>query len=353
MRLKSIIYSIPLLVSLGCAPTAQVVQRRYFWPPLPDTPRIEYLASYWSADDFPYSAKKSFLEAVTGIEAARGFEKPWGIASNGEGKVYIVDTNLRNVVVFDLMNYTADILGKGEYTGLFLAPVGIALDGKGNIYVSDPKMNKVFSFTKDEKPLSTLEDKNVLRWPTGMAVNDALGRLYVVNGKGHSISVFNLDGKYLFTIGKRGNGEGEFNFPTDIDIDSKGNLVVADSMNARVQILDPDGKFTKMFGRLGDGNADFQIIKGIAVSRDDDIYVVDGRADRILVFNEDGEPLTSIGATAAVAETMKETPGGFLIPQDIDIDKNDTIFVVDSMNRRFQIFQIINNEWLKKHPIVK
>lgn len=336
---------------IGCAAAPQEVQRRYFWPPLPDTPRIEFVASYWSEDDFPRTARQKFMETVTGLEPAKGFEKPWGIACNGEGKVYIVDTNLRGVVVFDLKNHTVDVLGKGEHGGLFRAPVGVALDANGNIYVSDPRINRVYSFTKDEKPLMTIGNDATLSWPAGMAVDNKLKRLYVVNGKGHNISVFDLDGKYLFTTGKRGGGDGEFNFPTDVDVDSKGNLVVADSMNARIQILDQEGKFINKFGQRGDGAEDFQIIKGIAVSKDDNIYVVDGRADRILVFNKDGEPLTSIGGPAAVAETMKLNPGGFLIPQDIDIDKNDTIYVVDSMNKRFQVFQIINEEWLKEYPI--
>ncbi|MBI5287163.1 MAG: 6-bladed beta-propeller [Deltaproteobacteria bacterium] len=335
----------------GCAAGPQEVKRRYFWPPPPDEPRVEFIASYWSADDFPRTAKQKFLESVTGLEPARGFEKPWGIASNGEGKVYIVDTNLQAVVVFDLKNYTVDLLGKGGLSSLFWAPVGVTLDANGNVYVSDPRRNRVYSFTKDEKPLMTIGDDATLSWPTGMAVDNKLKRLYVVNGKSHNISVFDLDGKYLFSIGKRGDGDGEFNFPTDVDVDSKGNLVVADSMNARVQILDPEGRFIRKFGQRGDRAEDFQIIKGIAVSKDDNIYVVDGRADRILVFNKEGEPLTSIGGTAMIAETMKLNPGGFLIPQDIDIDKNDTIYVVDSMNKRFQVFQIINEEWLKRHPI--
>ena len=83
---------------LGCA-APQEVQRRYFWPLPPETPRIEFVASYWSSDDFPRTAKQKMLESVVGFEAARGFIKPWGIASDGEGKVYVVDTNIREVVV--------------------------------------------------------------------------------------------------------------------------------------------------------------------------------------------------------------------------------------------------------------
>jgi hypothetical protein len=44
-------------------------------------------------------------------------------------------------------------------------------------------------------------------------------------------------------------------------------------------------------------------------------------------------------------------PGGFNLPMDISIDKNDRIFVVDQLNLAIQVFQYLNEEYLKKNPI--
>lgn len=339
-----------LIIVFGCAPAAEQVKRRYFWPPLPDTPKIEFVAAYWSEADVLEKGRGKVLESIVGAEAVQGFNRPWGIVSDGEGKVYITDVNLRIVFIFDLKNHKVDTINNEE-SPIFKSPTGITLDSMGNIYVSDSSKNRILVFTKSKAPLLSIGNDINLDWPVGIAVNDNMKRLYVVNRKLHNIAVFDLEGKHLFTFGRRGAGDGEFNFPTDVALDSKGNIVVADSMNARVQILDPDGKFIRKFGQRGDRPDEFQIMKGVAVSRDDNIYVTDAKVDKIVIFNSNGDPLTAIGGSANVAETRLVNPGGFNLPQDIFIDKNDTIFVVDSMNKRFQIFQIINEDWLKKHPI--
>ncbi len=345
-----VIFLVPAFL-FGCAAQQGEVKRRFFWPPLPDQPKVEFIASYRTNLDLPKSAGQALLERISGATDVRGFEKPWGIAARGKDRIYIVDTINGQVIRFDLVNNNVDSLGKGEYEGLFEAPIGIALDNKGSIYVSDPKKNKVQVFTADEKPLMTIGGDEALDWPTGMAVNDRLGRLYVANAHSHDISVFDLEGKFLFKIGKRGIGDVEFNFPIDIDTDSKGNIVVADSMNARIQVLEPDGKFIRKFGQRGDGNTDFQVMKGIAVDKaTDNVYVVDGRANKFLIFDKEGNPLLTVGGPRSSAG-KKLYPGGFLLPQDIFIDDSGAIFITDGLNKAFHIYQIVNMDWLKKNPI--
>lgn len=341
-----------LAVLIGCAgPQQETKQRRYFWPPLPDTPKIEWIGAYSSQNDFPKTGMEAFSDFFIGSEP-RGFKKPWGITSDNKGQVYVTDTQIGSVIVYDFNKKTVSDLLKEEGGKLFENPAGIALDDAGNIYVSDSKKGRVFAFTKYGNPLLSIGDENVLGWPTGLVIDDKRKRLYVVNAHKHNVATFDLSGKYLFSIGKRGDRDGYFNYPSDIDIDSQGNLVVADAMNARVQIFTPEGQFIKKFGHRGDNITDFQLIKGIAVDKNDNIYVVDGRANKFLIFNQQGEPLLVIGGVASVMISGKVAPGGFLLPQDIFIDKNNnTIYIVDSLNTRFQIFQIIDEGWLKQRPI--
>ena len=53
-------------------------------------------------------------------------------------------------------------------------------------------------------------------------------------------------------FGQRGGGPEEFNFPTNITVDSDGKVYVVDTANFRIQIFDPEGKYLKTIGALGD-----------------------------------------------------------------------------------------------------
>ncbi|MCX6560183.1 MAG: NHL repeat-containing protein [Candidatus Aminicenantes bacterium] len=91
--------------------------------------------------------------------------------------------------------------------------------------------------------------------PSGLVV-DAQGRLYVLDSGNHRVQVFGADGKFLKTIGRQGQGPGEFYMPNAIDFDAQGNLYVCESQAARIQAIAPDGKIAKTLklteGAVGD-----------------------------------------------------------------------------------------------------
>ncbi|MDD8025134.1 MAG: NHL repeat-containing protein [Acidobacteriota bacterium] len=91
--------------------------------------------------------------------------------------------------------------------------------------------------------------------PSDLAV-DAQGRIYVLDSGNHRIQVFGPDGKFLKTIGRQGQGPGEFFMPNAIDFDAQGNLYVCESQAARLQAIAPDGKIAKTLklteGSVGD-----------------------------------------------------------------------------------------------------
>lgn len=66
--------------------------------------------------------------------------------------------------------------------------------------------------------------------------------IYVLDRSDHAVRVYEKNGRFLKTIGRQGQGPGEFNAPSGFSI-LGDNLYVADSANGRIQILTRAGDY--------------------------------------------------------------------------------------------------------------
>lgn len=326
----------------GCATEAPQT-RRYLWPRPPDTPRIEWLKSYYSQHDFPKSGFAAFLELLVGQAPAIDFEKPIDIKSNSKGMVYITDISKSAIVVYDLVNYKVEVWAKGTDPDktFTINPYYLALDKANNVYVVGSGAKEIFVLDSTGAVLRRIDYTGKVGAPGGIVVDNDAGRIYLVDSLDGKVAVFELDGKFLFSFGKHGAEDGDFNRPSPITINHKGEVVVGDVMNSRVQIFTKEGKFLRKFGQRGSTGPDFQVIKGLSVDSDDNVYVTDGKANQMKIFSTNGDYLLTIGTAYSVTKTLKEAPGGFLLPQGIYIDASNTIYIADQANMRFQIFKYL------------
>ena len=132
--------------------------------------------------------------------------------------------------------------------------------------------------------------------------------------------------------GGRGAGPGLFNFPAALSLHA-GNLWVGDTLNFRVQRLDAiRGEPVGTFGRLGDAAGEMPRIKGVAVDAAGILWVSDAHLDRVALFRPDGTFLTDIGGKG-------ELPGEFSFPAGLAAHPDGRVAIVDSLNRRIQIFR--------------
>jgi len=69
----------------------------------------------------------------------------------------------------------------------------------------------------------------------------------------------------------------------------------------------------------------------VGVDSEGDLYVVDALWSVVQAFNRHGELLYYFGGKGTL-------PGQFQLPSGMFIDHDDRIFVVDSFNRRIQVF---------------
>ena len=162
-------------------------------------------------------------------------------------------------------------------------------------------------------------------------VDSGAKRLYVTDTLKDAVYTLDLDGNILGHFGERGDGDGEFNYPTEIA--ARGDeLIVVDAMNFRVQIFDRSGGFRAKFGRPGDVTGYLFRSKGMAFDSEGDFYLADAYMDCVQVFNREGVLLYYFGQPGNGAMQ-------FDIPTGVYIDHDNMVYVVDSSNRRVQVFR--------------
>lgn len=338
-----------LLLS-ACAPVAPPAGPRFFFPPAPAEPRIEYLQAYFSDHDLKSRTKGFMTEYVLGESPPQAiFTSPTDVASDGKGRVYVSDSGARQVFVLDLVKRTVRLLGDGgggPQQG-FAVPFGVTVAADGRLYVSDVITKGVSVFDANERLVLSLTDPGLER-PTAVAVDTQRQVIYVLDTVQHRLAMFDLEGTLLGFMGERGNGPGQFNYPTDVDVDEQGHIYVLDALNARVQVFDEAGRFLRMFGERGTAEGSFDRPKNLAVG-DGQIYVTDALAHKLVIFSLEGELLLRIGEKSIVKKGV--SPGGFYLPRGIDVDAAGGIWVVDSLNRMVHRFQFLTPQYLDAHPI--
>ncbi len=304
-----------LVILWGCAtaPTKREVRPAAFYPPLPNPPRIQYLASFSSASDLGVSRSK-FAEFVAGKDPKEkiAVNKPYGVAIS-DGKIFVTDTRGPGYAVFDLKNKKLKGIS-GSGSGRMKLPTNITIDKDGTKYVADTGLSQVLAFDKDDNFIRAYGVKDQFR-PGDVAVSG--NRLYVSDLKNHEIQVLDkLSGKLLFKFGKAGKKEGDLYYPTNMAISPDDHLYISETGNFRIQKFTLDGKPVRIYGEVGDKPGQLARPKGIAVDREGNIYIVDAAFENIQIFDQEGRLLLFFGQ-----------PGGN--PEDINLP---TTIVIDYEN---------------------
>ncbi len=329
-----IISGIMLFVILSsCATRQKRKPLDLVWPPPPDIPRIRYIRSIYGTEGIKKSFFAKFKEYLTGTRSGFFFVKPYGVSVDKKGKIYITDSARGRILRLDYENNKYKIFG-GQGNIQLRMPIGVFVDKMENVYVTDPFLDKVIVYNKIGEIILILGKKDEFDNPAGIFVSEKNNLIYVVDTKHHCIKAYFKDGMLQRVIGKRGLGDGEFNFPTNIWIDNNGKVYVTDMFNFRVQIFDQNGKFIDKFGEAGSSHGFFSKPKGIAVDSDGHIYIADAELKNFQIYDMEKRLLTVVG-------TMGRKPGHFMLPAGMCIDSNDRIYVVDQFNRRVDVFQYL------------
>lgn len=287
-------FKIPLffmisLFILSCTTTKKENQLIIF-PSPPDTTRIQFLTTFSSSNQI-LGGRTGFEKFILGEKQNFSIGKPYGIVTSKD-KIYICDTQLGGIEIVNLKENDYKLLkpsGFGEFrkplncnvdsdgniyvvdidrkdivvfnsnlefkksfgSEILEKPTDIAINGT-NIYVSDMKKNKIFVFDKNDYNLKksfpevSESDSAFIHQATNINIRN--NKIYVSDFGAFIIKKYDLDGKYLGSIGSYGNQLGQFVRPKGIATDNDENLYVVDAAFENVQIFSPNEKLLMFFG---------------------------------------------------------------------------------------------------------
>ncbi len=281
------------------------------------------------------------------------FKEPADVALNAAGELFVSDGANNRMQKWTRTAIPEAVLGAGDFSH----PDGEALDSHGNLWVTDqwaggtPSVEK---FASSGERTATYgehgEGKGKFEEPTGIAINQSTGNVYVADGDLDTVQELNEKGEYVKTIGSKGTGAGDLDEPVAVALDSSGDIWVADYQAQRIAEFKESGTFVKAFGwgvlngeeklevcttscqagKVGSGNGEFSDPSGLAFSGGK-LYVADQNNGRIEEFSTSGEYVTKFATTGG-------GPGQLSNPHGIGVSSSGNLFVADASNDRVAEF---------------
>ena len=195
--------------------------------------------------------------------------RPRGVWVDEAGNIYIADTDNHRVRQVDRDGIITTVAGTGRagYSGdggaameaQLNRPHGVWGDGNGNVFIVDTNNNRICR-VDGEGIITTVAGtsssensgdngkaiKVQLNYPAGI-YGDDLGSLYIADTNNHRIHRIGLDGTIATIAGAERSGyagdrglatQAQLSYPTGVWVDRDGNLYVADTGNHRIRRME-------------------------------------------------------------------------------------------------------------------
>ncbi len=222
------------------------------------------------------------------------FDSPTAITIDGSGNFFVADTGNGRIQKFSPTGAFVTTIGTEGNHRESSRPSGVAIDRAGHIYVADAGNHRVQKLAPNGTFGAEWKDAELgFYGPRRIAIGSD-NSVYVVD-QGHTRVIrFSPDGGVLSTWGSKGTGDGQFDDPTSVAVDSTTNKVyVADPINRRIQIFDSNGKFLAKWSVPEWGQP--QGFEDLGVdTKTGRLYASSANMDSILVFDLNGKKVGSL-----------------------------------------------------------
>jgi sugar lactone lactonase YvrE len=184
------------------------------------------------------------------------------------------------------------------------------------------------------------------KWPHGLSI-DTGANVFVADRGNHVVRKIRRDGVVSTLAGSPGqfgdaDGTGSaarFRYPIATAVDASGNVYVADSSNNLIRKITPSGVVSTLAGSPGisgyaDGNgnaAQFNNPTGVAVDKKGNVFVADSVNKVIRKITREREVTTFAGSGGGAGTTDGEAKSArFASPSDVAPDREGNLYVTDN-----------------------
>ena len=332
-RLSISVLSISLILFSSCSQRVlsnKEIPNVVYYPPSPDTARIQYLTSISSSADVTDrpSALKRF---VFGEEIPITIIKPYGVTVNIP-KIYICDGGIGGLVNIDLSEKSFEYFiptGRGRLQ----LPINCEVDDEGLLYVADANRRQIVVFDSEGNYLAEFGENTESFRPTDICVRNE--KIFVASVKDQKVFVYEkskLEILYSFPETEPGD-PGYLYQPANIS--AEGDLVyVSDMGDNKVKVFSSDGRFIRSVGGYGSFAGQLMRPKGIVVDSLSNLYVVDAAFENVQIFNSLGNVLMFFGG-------QYKTHGDMWLPADVTISYTGLEYFNRFVDPRFSLKYLI------------
>ena len=298
---------------------------------------IRISGTHVQGSPFTVLVKRSSSDVVMNPRVLKGLKRPCGIACNSKGEVVVVERGLHMVSVYALggSKLVRRFGSHGTSSGQFKDPDGVTVDGSDNVLVVDSGNHRIQKFTAEGEFITTVGTKGdgpmQFNFPTSIRIHPQSGNMYVCDQYNHRIQILKEDFSFVSSFGKEGSEDGDFLYPTDLAFDSIGNVFVSNTQNNCIQIFDADGHLLRRFTDGQEKEINFPFPSYICITSDETMYIADS-TDKLYVYSTDGVFIGSI--------CKEERPNmqSFGTVHGIAVDSDGKIYTANYVIGTIQVF---------------